>query len=176
MLTPSDLNTARQTYPEAFGLRVLISGWIMVLDPNPSAMKACWRRRTPVTFGDRPVAFDLIDHTPTTAEGSLAYGSVVAREPNMELAAAGCLGLAITLPDRQDVITTATHCFVKLPKKSLIRTALEIAYSTISHIFAGPPMRSVPAVVRSTSRRTDGAIGREIWMVASNNKIKQLTS
>lgn len=154
MLTPNDLETARQTFPEAVGVRVLIAGWIVFLFRCDSDVKLCWRRPKPNSFGDRPIACAIVNHVPTTTAEDLLYGTVVARAPQLEMVPAGCLGLSIKLPNGENAITTATHCFVKLPTRSLMTKVIEKAYSSLWKIFSGPPQRTAPAVVRATTQRS----------------------
>lgn len=116
------------------GIRVLLAGWIVILFRKLSDINARLRRSIPATFGSRPVGFHVVDHVPTTAQPSLTYGTAVARQPNVQFAAVACVGLAITLPNGQDAISTVTHSFVDFPKRSFIRTAVDIAYSSISQI------------------------------------------
>ena len=109
MLTPADLSTVRRVYPGAVGIRVLLAGWIVILFRKLSDINACWRRGILATFGSRPVGFHVVDHVPTAAQPSLTYGTTVARQPNVQFAAVASVGLAITLPNGQDAITTVTH-------------------------------------------------------------------
>ncbi len=173
MLTAEDLIVARRTFPDAVGIRVLIAGWVIILFRTRSQMKLSWTRKNPTTFGERRIAYEVLNHTPTTAIDCLEYGTAVARAPNAIMKATGCLGLALTLPNGEEAITTPTHCFVDLPQKSFLRTIVEKAYSSFWQMFVGPPKQSAPAVVRTTGRRSGGAVGRDVWLVSANTKVSR---
>lgn len=131
MLNPDELDKARALFPEAVRERVLIFEWIVVLFRCYADLQSRWYRMKPSTFGDRLVGFEVLHHTPMTAAKDFTYGTVVARASHVETGPAGCLGLAIMLPSGENAITTATHCFVKLPTRSLMIILTEKAYSTI---------------------------------------------
>lgn len=178
LLTAEELNTLRLMYPHACGVQLLIGGQLVVLFKTESDMIASWSRGICGEIGGLQVVYNVLDcqpsHDPVALGASVQSFPVDSKDPFASV----CLGLKVKMQDGRDAITTATHGFVKLPKKAEKRWRA-ITASYFDHIkvklqnFQTPRHETViPAVARSSSMSLhDSPIGKIVTLFHSNKKI-----
>jgi hypothetical protein len=178
LLTAEELNKLRLMYPHACGVQLLIGGQLVILFKTESDMRASWSRGICGEIGGLQVVYNVLDCQPS--HDPVALGAVVQSFPvdSKDPFASVCLGLKVKMQDGRDAITTATHGFVKVPKKAEKRWRA-ITASYFDHIkaklrnFQTPRRETViPAVARSSSMSLyDSPIGKIVTLFHSNKKI-----
>jgi hypothetical protein len=116
----------RMAFPTSVGVRVFISGFIVVLFNNQKDIERSWDEGQIREFGALRVGYDIAVHEPT-----ISTGAVIANEPN-KFEQSAAIGLKLRLPGGLECLTVPTHAFVKLYQakcRPLLRFAEWIAKS-----------------------------------------------
>jgi hypothetical protein len=108
-LTAEDIRSIRNIFPSSIGVRVLISGWVVIHFEDVKTMESAWESGFPDTVGALRVGCMVTRFVPSFPVG---YGHAI--NSDARGGEEGCLGLRLTLPSGQEVITTTMHAFVKL--------------------------------------------------------------
>jgi hypothetical protein len=94
-------------FPSAVGVRVFISGFIVVLFKTRADIEKSWLEDGPAgEFGYLRLRYDIIEDEPT--QKVLSRGARIAAKPDC------ALGVKIRFPSGQEAITVPTHAFVAL--------------------------------------------------------------
>lgn len=175
ILSHADLKLIRSRFPGSVGMRVLISGFIVILFNDEKKMKSCWALGTPDVIGCQRVAYCIPSYT-SIAVNTEGYGSAVAGNAN-DYQSLSCLGLRLTLPNGHEVITTTTHAFVKPSQSTTSRRAMAAWYLTIrSSLLLQRSIRrpSSTANVQARCSPTKSPLGKDVWLAGRNNKVSRL--
>jgi hypothetical protein len=109
---PGDLNILREMFPSAVGVRVFISGFILILFKTREDIEKSWLEDGPAgEFGYLRLRYDIIEDEPT--QKVLSRGAPIAAKPDCSETSAA-LGVKIRFPSGQEAITVPTHAFVAL--------------------------------------------------------------
>lgn len=109
-LAPETLNFLRTMFPMAIGVRVLISGFIIVLFKTEKDMKASWDLGRVSEFGGLRLGYDLLADE-ATSQVTVSGRSITDSPENVKSFAA--LGLKLRLSQGTLCITIPTHAFVR---------------------------------------------------------------
>ena len=178
LLNPHDLSILRDIYPEAIGVRILITGFIIFLFKTRRSMEACWRYGVFDTIGGRRVGYDVADFCGTST--AVSYGHSITDRPGEISQNQGCLGLRLRLSSGEEVITTTTHAFVKDARLGLLGLRCRIAEWYISirdSLVSLRPVKcqpAVPATVETRSGSSRSPLDKEIWLAGTNQKVRYL--
>ncbi|KAI2733079.1 hypothetical protein CBS147332_94 [Penicillium roqueforti] len=111
-LSPNDLNLLREMFPCALGVRVFISGFIVILFKNRSDIEYSWLHDGFAdSFGCLRLQYDILQDEPTL--NVVPRGAAITTRPNSVDGYAG-LGLKLRFPSGEEAITVPTHAFVTL--------------------------------------------------------------
>jgi len=111
-LSQDDLNLLREMFPSAVGVRVFMSGFIVILFKTRADIEKSWMEDGPASeFGYLRLRYDIIEDEPTQKE--LFKGAAIAAKRDcFETSVA--LGVKIRFPSGLEAITVPTHGFVAL--------------------------------------------------------------
>lgn len=124
-LTPADLDSLRELFPEAICVHLLIAGFLIILFGEEQHVLDAYDNVSPVELAGLRVCFQLTHYNFTTApvESGNTLKETSKKENN---AFAGCLGLKLELQDGSTAITTVTHGFVRNPSPSRFDKGLRV--------------------------------------------------
>ncbi|KAI2785663.1 hypothetical protein POX_h09421 [Penicillium oxalicum] len=174
-LSRHQLRRLRDMFPTAVGVRVLISGFIVVLFTSIKAIEKSWYEDGFASeFGNLRLRYDVFEVTPS--HRGLHRGAAIAPSPE-SLETHASLGLKLRFPEGQEVITVPTHAFVAL------RSTQGPSSRYIAHIFGRlvqklaryrPIGRGVPLpAIGSPRRRSEinSPIGKQVFLNGDSQQI-----
>ncbi|KAK2745051.1 hypothetical protein FQN55_006408 [Onygenales sp. PD_40] len=175
-LRPDDIEAIREFFPDSVGVRILMTGYAIVLFRTFDAMKEAWRTKVIGELGGLRVGYDISQCHLSSA--TTASGLAISEHPNA-LRTSACLGLRLRMPNGDDVITTVTHQFVKCIELPSIFTAIaswcEHWYMNIRSAFQkfrpGKSSSTVPATVEKRASVGNTSVGAEVWLAGTDQKI-----
>lgn len=112
ILRTADLRIIRDYFPGSVGVRILVSGFVIVLFETRKSMEKCWELGTVGAIGGHRPGYLIASYVATSHQ--VAPGYSVADRPEEFMRNQGWLGLRIRLPSGQSAITTTTHAFVQI--------------------------------------------------------------
>lgn len=178
MLTAHDLNNIRKMFPTATGVRVLISGYVIVLFQTRSDIIASWNEGFPDTIGGLHVGYDVAEYRPSTLE--VPSGSALSDKPEAEFTkATGCLGLRLKLVDGVEAIATATHGFVYRPGHTfVVRAANRFlkAKEALMRFRTPEKTEGTPAHVKINKAVGNTPLGKNVWLAIDNMKVSPIVT
>lgn len=187
-LSPADLDSLRELFPEAVGAHLLISGFLIILFKEIDHVRHAYNEIWPLELAGLRVFFHVTKHSLTTT--SIESGSVlketVLKETEEKIPdTAGCLGLKLRLPNGMIAVTSVTHGFVRCPspwRKSSDRLRVfpafvERAKLKIKRSLPFKTREDDPSFVRANEILTDNnPVGKQVSLVLSNKMVCSLTS
>ncbi|KAF7114502.1 hypothetical protein CNMCM5793_008806 [Aspergillus hiratsukae] len=109
-LSPDDLHVLREMFPSAVGVRVFMSGFVVILFKTRVDIEKSWLEDGFASeFGNLRLRYDVLEAEPT--QKVLFRGAAVASQPDC-LETNAALGLKIRFASGQNAITVPTHAFV----------------------------------------------------------------
>ncbi|CAI7606054.1 unnamed protein product [Penicillium glandicola] len=113
-LTPADLDSLRELFPEAVGVHLLIAGFLVILfQEERHVLDVCYNV-WPLGIAGLQVCFQLAHYSFTAVP--VESGNILQETSKKENNAfAGCLGLKLKLQNGSTAVTTVTHGFVRNP-------------------------------------------------------------
>ncbi|KAK2810197.1 hypothetical protein FQN50_003167 [Emmonsiellopsis sp. PD_5] len=174
-LRPDDIEAIREFFPGSIGIRILMTGYAVVLFRTFDAMQAAWRTKVIEELGGLRVGYDIAQGHLSSA--TTASGSAISEHPKA-LRTSACLGLRLRMPNGDDVITTVTHQFVKCIEHPSIINAItsrcEHLYmsirSAVQKFRSGRSLSIVPATVESYVGVGNTSVGAEVWLAGTDQK------
>jgi hypothetical protein len=170
-LTAEDISNIRIAFPESIGVRILISGWVVIHFVDVKTMKSAWGRGFPDTVGALRVGCMVPRFVPSYAVGN---GHAVNNDSG---GGEGCLGLKLTLPSGQEVIATTTHAFVKLSGQNHpFRLKISEWYLKLKNALrtSKTPNPSFTAIGTSTSsEERNSPLGKRVWLAGRNTRVSR---
>lgn len=165
-LTASDLHLLRRFFPLSIGVRVLISGFIIVLFRHRKSMKASWLEGCVPSFGLLRLGYDIAVHYPTEtgAEGGNAVAE--SNESNCIVP----LGLKLKFLDDSHGITVPTHAFVDVKNPRSREPPPTSWLSRTKSVFS----RSAAIRMKDSVRLgvpMDCPLGKPAWFVADPQEV-----
>lgn len=113
ILSLGNLYLIHTFFPNSIGVRILVTGFIIILYKSMKDLKDAWTQGVLETVGTLQVGYSVAVYVPTAT--SIGYGSAVTTKEDGDMYEnQGCLGLRIRLPNGNEAITTTTHAFVRL--------------------------------------------------------------
>lgn len=166
MLTAADIMIIKAAFPLSVGIRVLVSGFAILLFRSKKDTEKTWEKGIPDDIGGLDLAYDII-----SAEPSVDTGHNVTNEPN-SFESRGCLGLKLQDGKGQEAITTTTHGFVKLPghSRAILRMAGWIArakHSLAQFISPKTTTNTVPGEVEMRDVPSAQPLGKKVYLAGS---------
>lgn len=187
-LTPADLDSLRELFPEAVGAHLLISGFLIILFEEIIHVQRAYSEIWPLELAGLRVFFHLTKHSLTTTpiESGSVLKETVLKEISEKLPdTAGCLGLKLRLQDGLIAVTSVTHGFVRCPsswRKSSDRLRifpafLERAKLKLKRSLPFKTREDDPSLIRTNEILTDNnPVGKEVSLVLSNKMVCSPTS
>jgi hypothetical protein len=171
-LTAEDIRSIRNIFPSSIGVRLLISGWVVIHFEDVKTMKSAWESGFPDTVGALRVGCMVTRFVPSFPVG---YGHAINSDGrgNEEC----CLGLRLTLPTGQEVITTTTHGFVKLlDSNNSFRLRISDWYLKLRNALRtsksiNPSYTSIGS--STSSEQTNSPLGKRIWLAGGNTLVSR---
>ncbi|KAJ5611512.1 hypothetical protein N7528_008617 [Penicillium herquei] len=158
-LCASDLEALHRFFPAAIGVRVLISGFIIILFRDRKDVESSWLEGCVPSFGLLRLGYDIAVHHPN--EAVLDSGNAVSKAPDT-LDSITPLGLKLKFPDGSEGITVSTHAFVDVstPVDHCAKetTLLSKVRSTFSRATALKMKECV-----KTGSAVDSPLGKGVW-------------
>ncbi|CAG8939211.1 unnamed protein product [Penicillium salamii] len=183
-LTPADLDSLRELFPEAVGVHLLIAGFLVILfEEERHVLDACntvW----PLELAGLQVCFQLTHLSFTTAP--VESGNILKETSKQgNNAFAGCLGLKLKLQNGSTAVTTVTHGFVRNsnPSPSRFDTGLRVFAMMVDQM-KQKMRRFLPfkageydrALVMAKETPTDNTpVGKQVSLAVSNRTIGTIT-
>lgn len=113
ILSLGNLYSIHRFFPTSIGVRILVTGFIIILYKSMKDLKDAWVEGIFETIGTLQLGYSVAVYVPTAT--SIGYGSAVTTKEDANMYEnRGCLGLRIRLPNGNEAITTTTHAFVRL--------------------------------------------------------------
>lgn len=167
-LPASDLELVRRFFPSAIGVRVLISGFIIVLFRNREDIEASWLEGCVPSFGLLRLGYDVAVHYPTEAVAD--SGNAVADSPERSKFATP-MGLKLKFPDGSQGIAVPTHAFVnvKTPHEDVARKHSGWLTKTKSTFLKVTAMK-VKECVKAGSA-VNSPLGKGVWFVQEPKEV-----
>ncbi|KAJ5944107.1 hypothetical protein N7516_004275 [Penicillium verrucosum] len=111
-LSQDDLHLLREMFPCALGIRVFISGFIVILFKSRSDIEYSWLHDGfSDSFGCLRLRYDILQDEPT--RNVIPRGAAITTRPDC-IDGYAALGLKLRFPSGQEAITVPTHAFVTL--------------------------------------------------------------
>ncbi|KAK2812920.1 hypothetical protein FQN50_000941 [Emmonsiellopsis sp. PD_5] len=178
LLSGQDLEALREMFPRAIGARLLVSGFLIILFKNLRDVRASWEREQGlgIEFGRMRIGYDVVaGYNPTGAE-VIESGDAIGNSPGNRSSAAA-LGLKLVLPGGQRAITVPTHAFVKI--STVVRSGLYLHIvnwiaCVKDTLWTFNPFSGATSEV-ATGTAGDSPIGKEVWLVRSNQFVGTIT-
>lgn len=183
-LTPSDLDSLRELFPEAVGVHLLIAGFLVILFEEERHVQDACNDAWPLELASLQVFFDLAHYSFTTAP--VESGNILKETSKQEdNAFAGCLGLKLKLQNGSTAITTVTHGFVRNsnPSPSRFDKGLRVFGMMVDQM-KQKIRQFLPfkiggydrALVMAKEILTDNnPVGKQVWLAMSNRTIGTIT-
>lgn len=175
LLNAHDLSILRDIYPEAIGVRILVTGFVIFLFKSRRAMERAWNHKTFEMIGGRRVGYDVFESCVTSRQ--IAYGDSVSERPEDYSINQGCLGLRLKLPSGEEVVTTTTHAFVKCRRPGRVASQIADWYVYIRDCLKSfrpvKPEAAVPAAFTTLARPGNSPLGKTIWIAGTNHKVRE---
>ena len=161
--TEVQLDSLRLAFPDAIGVRILVSGQLVVLYASKNDMRRQDYLGNWSNLGVFTVRAEIAHHQPTA---DVSYGTPASPPPSV-WGATVCLGLKLLLPDGSQAITVPTHGFVAFPRPSgLHRRALDwyawIRRGLQSLRGATEPSALVTSMNRITQPGPNASVGKNV--------------
>lgn len=112
LLTAEQLDGIRSLFPRSVGVRVLVSGFLVVLFETFSDVQDVYLSNWLGEIAGLHTVYDVLD---VRVSGSSSHSDLLISDSHGNHACPGFLGLKISLPDGIEAITTTTHSLVKRP-------------------------------------------------------------
>lgn len=174
ILRTADLRTLREYFPGSVGVRVLVSGFVIILFEDKKTMQKCWELGTVEAIGGQRPGYLIASYEATSDR--IAPGYSIADRPDEFMANQGCLGLRLCLPHGQHAITTTTHCFVQISSNpSPLRMRLAEWYISIRNALGRfrpiPTTTDIPAITETRQKGANTSLGTNVWLAGTNRKV-----
>lgn len=179
-LTPADLDSLRELFPEAVGAHLLIAGFLVILFEEERHVQDAYNNTWPLELAGLQVFFHLTHYSFTTAP--VESGNILKETFNQENNAfAGCLGLKLKLQNGSTAVTTVTHGFVRNsnPSPSRFDKGLRLFGMMVDQM--KQKMRQfLPfktgehnrALIMAKETPTDNnPVGKQVWLAVSNRTV-----
>lgn len=113
ILSLGNLHLIQRFFPTSIGVRILVTGFIIILYKSIKDLKDSWAQGVFETIGTLQLGYSAAVYVPTAT--SIGYCSTVTTKEYVNMNEdQGCLGLRLRLPNGNEAITTTTHAFVTL--------------------------------------------------------------
>lgn len=174
MLTALDITAIKAAFPLSIGIRVLITGFAVMLFQSRTDMERTWKGGITHDIGGLMVSYDIIPVKP-----SIETGLYIASQPDT-FESRGCIGLKIRRQDGSDAITTVTHGFVKLPDcpQVFLRLAdwLVRAKYFLSRFISPKDTGIMPGEFQIREELTTSPLGKRVYLAGSAEMIGTITT
>ncbi|KAM5457522.1 hypothetical protein MaudCBS49596_000717 [Microsporum audouinii] len=182
LLRPEDLRVLREFWPTSVGVRVLISGWVIILFSSQSDMEAEWVSKMCDNIGGQRVGYDVV-RCDLTLRPVPSASAVASRSGDFSTRVS--LGLRLRMHE-EDVITTVTHGFVETYTPNSYFDYLKMQCSSwylsvrsaLERFRLPRPSSITPGILESRgeyrghSTATDNSpIGRQVWIAGTDIKV-----
>ena len=179
-LTPADLDSLRELFPEAVGVHLLIAGFLIILFEEKRHVYDAYHNVWPLELAGLQVFFHLTHYSFTTApvESGNILKETLKQENN---AFAGCLGLKLKLQNGSTAVTTVTHGFVRHsnPSPSRFDKGLRVfemivdqMKQTMRRLLTFKAREHDRALVMAKETLTDNnPVGKQVSLAVSNRTV-----
>lgn len=173
ILSLENLFPIHKYFPTSIGVRILVTGFIIVLYKSIQHLKNSWVRGVFETIGTLQLGYSAAVYIPTAT--STGYGSAVTtKEDGSVLGNQGCLGLRIRLPNGNEAITTTAHAFVRLMTTNNVSRiryqASDWLVRTTSLLRELKPIKrflEIPAISRIRQRH-NSSLGQRVFLAGTD--------
>ncbi|KAJ5394289.1 uncharacterized protein N7487_011930 [Penicillium crustosum] len=181
-LTPADLDSLRELFPEAVGVHVLIAGFLIILFADKRHVHDAYSEVWPLELAGLRVFFHLTDYSFTTAP--VESGTVLKETSEQRINdSAGCLGLKLRLQNGSTAVTSVTHGFVRLPgpgrfgnRLRVFDTLVDKAKRKLQQFLPFKAGEDDRALVMTKETPTDNnPVGKQVSLASSNRMIGTIT-
>lgn len=177
-LTPADLDSLRELFPEAVGVHLLIAGFLIILFEEKRHVHDAYNDVWPLELAGLQVFFHLTHYSFTTAP--VESGNILKETFNQKNNAfAGCLGLKLKLQNGYTAVTTVSHGFVRNPNPSMFDKGLQVCEMIVDQM-KQTLRRFLPfragehdrALVMAKETLTDNnPVGKQVLLAVSNRTV-----
>lgn len=178
-LTPADLDSLRELFPEAVGVHVLIAGFLIILFADKRHVHDAYSEVWPLELAGLRVFFHLTDYSFTTAP--VESGTVLKETSEQRINdSAGCLGLKLRLQNGSTAVTSVTHGFVRLPgpgrfgnRLRVFDTLVDKAKRKLQQFLPFKAGEDDRALVMTKETPTDNnPVGKQVSLASSNRMVR----
>ena len=176
ILSLGNLYSIHRFFPTSIGVRILVTGFIIILYKSMKDLKDAWAQGVFETIGTLQLGYSVPVYVPTAT--SIGYGSAVTTKEDANIYEnQGCLGLRIRLPNGNEAITTTTHAFVRLmatDNVSRVRyQASDWLVRTVRLLRELKPVKrflEIPAVSRIRQRQ-NSSLGQRVFLAGTDTLV-----
>ncbi|KAJ5476939.1 hypothetical protein N7539_007083 [Penicillium diatomitis] len=180
-LSRNQLRRLRDMFPTALGVRILISGFIVVLFKTIKDIEKSWYEDGfACSFGNLRLRYDVLEVTPTVQV--VQRGAAISAEPE-DLRSLASLGLKLRFSDGREVITVPTHAFVTLRDgdRSTPTRFLADVYARLKQRLARyrPLRRGTPSPAIGFSRcesKGNSVVGKRVFLAGGSQEVGVISS
>ena len=180
LLSFEDLERIRAAFPAAVGVRVLITGFVVVLFKDRKSMERSWFENGVSDYiGSLWSGYAIANHQPSGCQ-TVAYGQAVSKERTHMGLDVVLLGLKLRMRSGEmagrEVITTVTHGFVKLElTQNPIRLRLADWYARVRRSLAKSvspkPIVDHPAIIATREKLGNSPLMKEVWLAGTDIRV-----
>lgn len=181
-LTPADLDSLRELFPEAVGVHVLIAGFLIILFEDKRHVQDAYSEVWPLELAGLRVFFHLTHYSFTAAP--VESGNVLKETSEQRINdSAGCLGLKLKLQNGSTAVTSVTHGFVRNPgpwrfrnRLKVLQTLVDKAKRTLQRCLPFKAGEDDRALVMTKEIPIDNnPVGKQVSLVSSNRMVRSLS-
>jgi hypothetical protein len=167
-LSRDHLHRLREMFPTSIGVRLFISGFVVVLFKSHAEIESSWRHDGfASTFGTLRLYYDVLEDTPS--QRVVLKGAAITATP-ASTEAYVTLGLKLRFPAGEEAITVPTHAFVALQearRAPLLRLAhwyhhIKVKLARLSLVKSG---LALPAIGSARQQQMENSpIGKRVFL------------